>query len=243
MTSTSVIKNVIGKVIEGDCTVTLNSLLHTKASYRRLNTDDEMIIAGIFTILYCPVKISYGVLMIAAGLLLAPIPTLVAKISTDEIYEIGADGRAKKQLETKFKGVVPSFRTPSIPFRSSRVEEEWIEVLNHEEKSFANREHQVKVESYEPIYRGVNINVPDDNLSGSLPDDIDPSTTRTKHCETTVTGYGLATTGLRKVISGLCDPLTGLFVLSFFGIKKLTQQPNATQALAANHEMKPIKTM
>src|SRR3990167_6620808 len=107
MVMTNVISEALRKTLKSDSTVIINSLLHRNALHEKL-TDEEKIAAGFFALIDGPCKISYGLLMIAAGTILAPIPVLVLNVSTTEITD-------EHGMSAEMTGIGLSCRTPKTP--------------------------------------------------------------------------------------------------------------------------------
>ena len=192
------LRKAVKKTLQSDSTVIINSLLHVNASSEKMS-DEEKIAAGLLALVDGPLKVTYGLLMISSGILLAPIPCVVATVSTKETTDSHG-----KRAEVTALGV--SFRMPKSPFQYIRKE------THHDGHGYY--ETIVKKDwAAKPTIRIID---PD----GKLPNQIDADHQEIQ-VKTTVTGLNLATTGLGRVCIGAIDPVTGTAKATFFGAKKL----------------------
>src|SRR3990167_1798814 len=187
------ISNAIKKTIKSDSTAVINSLLHINAAYENL-TDEEQIAAGFFALIDGPLKISYGLLMIAGGIILAPIPGIVATVSTEEI----ADSNGKR---AGISGVGLDCRSPRTPCHYTRIEHKHLNAHSYTRTKITGWQVKAHLSCTDP--------------EGTLPESITGSYLEVS-AKTTITGYNLATAGLGRVIVGICDPLVGLGKVAFF---------------------------
>jgi hypothetical protein len=206
------IKIVLQKMAKQDSTAILNSLLQESASSPKM-TDEEKAIAGFLALIDGPVKVSYGLLMIAGGIILAPIPCVVANVSTSGYSSAlsHVDMTGTERIEVT--GIGLNFRTPKSPF--------------HYREEIYSRGYRVITNGKQ---FGANINIQD--KYGMQPERI-PENYRFFRAKTTITGFNLATTGLGRVITGTFDPIVGPIMGRRFAEKALIRSREESVEIGA----------
>jgi hypothetical protein len=177
----------VKKTLQSDSTALINSLLRSpKVVSSEAFTNAEKIEGGLFQIVDGPLKILYGSGLMVSGFLLTFIPGVIINVKTSEIED--ANG-----LRATITGVRPGLRIPKTP-------------LNYK-RTAINGNRVTEITGFELKFHIV---YPDPHKNETLPHDIQTPYVRV-NATTSVTGYGLFTTGLGRVVAGIFDPIEGTF--------------------------------
>lgn len=251
------IHRAIHKTFKNDSTTIINNLLSEEASYEIL-TEDEKIIASLFTFLHAPLTISYGLLMTLIGLILAPIPGLVIKVKVrEETFnaDIYAGVKEGKKLMTSLadilnepRGLSYSILTTFARFifwpipgsivgmqskqdtsNYSNVEIKTVELGCENPEEY---QYPIPDKSNPPSSKNWNITPYFQYLNHKtvIADHFNHSPSFSAYNRVTITGYRLIINGINTIIAGVFEPLHGISNFFFFGGKKLVSLlKNTTQ--------------
>lgn len=236
----AIICSAMEKSLNQNSSAIIISLLAQPAQCEAL-TEEELIIAGFLSLVVGPYKLTQGLMMIAAGIILAPIPCTVGTVSTDEVT-------SQNGIQTRITGFSLATRSPNIPCHYTSTSQSVIHaspVIASEAKLLCNvtpvclAPYSTRDRTWKSNFwlqsdgtthvawaeEGKKYNV----ALGCTPLEAlgnQPTTvTQTRESIRTVTGYNLATTGINRVIDGawtsVAGPLCGMVGGLCYGAKKV----------------------
>jgi hypothetical protein len=209
-----VVSDTAQTMVKNESTAFINRLLNQNAASEPLHSEtpgDAEIAAGALSLVQGPAKIVSGAVMMVGGVFLSAIPRTVMSVGTTEVsYQEESTSRSSV-VQSSISSLNLAERKSRTPFHYTRKGEvktyegdEPVAQID-EDKTVITRPRLPLIDPPAPVMDLTKENIP----------------VAYAEVKTSVTGYGLFTTGLTTVISGAIDPLVGVSKMAFFGGKKL----------------------